>query len=189
MKVLSLDVSSKTGYAVFENGTYKSSGSLPKIAIEDFNVNKDPDKSPLYPWNIIDAADTMAQSMLALYSEHKPDVIIIENTVKGRNRHVQRYLEFLHSAILRTLRPLNKPIHYMDPSAWRSLVGLKLNKDQKKSNQEVSKGLKRGRIGKKHLSVNMVNEKYGLGLKLKDNDQADACLLALGYTIKIGENH
>jgi hypothetical protein len=184
MKVLSLDVSSKTGYALFENGHYISSGSLEKIALEDFNVNKDPDKSPKYPWNIIDAAESMAQSILALYSDHKPDVIVIENTVKGRNRHVQRYLEFLHSAILRILRPLNKPIVYIDPSAWRSLVGLKLSLDQKKNNKEVSAGKKRGKIGKKHLSVELCNKLYNLQLKLKDNDQCDSILLNLGYHIK-----
>ena len=177
-------MSTKTGWAIFDTGQYKTSGALEKVFIEDFNVNKEPQKSLKYPWNIIDAADKVAKDILFLYGEHHPDIIVVENTVKGRNRNIQRGLEFIHSAVLKILRPFNKPIKYMDPSEWRQAVDLRLNKEQKVNNKEVSAGKKRGRIGKKHLSVNMVNEKYGLGLKLKDNDRADSILLNLGYHLK-----
>ena len=114
--------------------------------------------------------------------DKKPDHIVIENSVKGRNRHTQRLIEWIHFCVVKLLQIT--PFSYLDPSEWRCSVGLRLNKDQKKNNQDVSKGKKRGRIGKKHLAVNMVNEKYDLKLKLKDNDQADAILLGLAYSIK-----
>jgi hypothetical protein len=184
MKLLALDISTKTGWAIFENGAYKTSGALDKVFIEDFNVNKEPQKSSAYPWNIIDAADQVSRSILALYNEHLPDVLVLEDTNKGRNRATQRALEWIHSAVLKILRPNGKSIKYMDSSDWRKTVGLKLNPDQKKNNKEVSAGKKRGKINKKHLSVLMTNEKFGLQLKLKDNDQSDACLLGLAYCIK-----
>lgn len=179
-----MDVSTKTGWAIFDTGQYKTSGALEKVFIEDFNVNKEPQKSPKYPWNIIDAADKVAKDILGLYSQWMPDVIVIEDTNKGRNRATQRCLEWLHSDILKILRPFNKPIHYMDSSEWRKIVGLKLNSDQKKNNKDVSAGKKRGKINKKHLSVLMTNEKFGLSLKLKDNDESDACLLGQAFCLK-----
>ena len=184
MRILSLDISTKTGYAVFEDGKYKSSGALPKVFVKDFNVNKEPQKSSEYPWNIIDAADEVAKSILALYSDVKPDVMVLEDTNKGRNRATQRCLEWLHYSILKILRPFGKPIKYMDSSEWRKIVGLKLNQEQRKNNKDVSAGKKRGKVNKKHLSVLMTNEKFGLTLLLKDNDQSDACLLGLAFVTK-----
>jgi|ERR1700690_96087 len=184
MKVLGLDLSTKTGWSVFENGQYKTSGALTKVFIEDFNVNKEPHKSPLYPFNVMDGAEEVGRSVLGLYNEHEPDVIVIESLVKGRNAHTQRILDWIHFCVLKSLRPLNKKLIHMFPSEWRQIVGLKLSKEQKINNKDVSAGKKRGKIGKKHLSVNMTNEKFGLTLKLKDNDQSDACLLGLAYCVK-----
>lgn len=184
MKVLGLDLSTKTGWSVFEDGQYKTSGALPKVFIEDFNVNKEPHKSPLYPFNVMDGAEEVGRSVLGLYSEHRPDVIVIESLVKGKNAHTQRILDWIHFCVLKTLRPFDKPLAHMFPSEWRQAVGLKLSVDQKKNNKEVSAGKKRGKIGKKHLSVNMVNFKYNLEMILKDNDECDSILLNLGYHIK-----
>jgi hypothetical protein len=72
----------------------------------------------------------------------------------------------------------------MDPSQWRKILEMRLSKDQKENNKLVSKGVKRGRVTKKHLSVNMTNTKFGLKLKLKDNDISDAILLGLAYITK-----
>ena len=67
----------------------------------------------------------------------------------------------------------------MDPSQWRKILEMRLSKEQKENNKLVSKGVKRGRITKKHLSVEMANARFNLKLKLKDNDIADACNLAV----------
>jgi hypothetical protein len=183
-RLLAIDASTKTGWALFVDGIYVESGALKPIPVEGFNVNDDPNKSPLYPWNIIDAAEKMAQAIMNLATEKQADDLVIENTVKGRNRHTQRYLEYLHSAMFRKFRNVISA-SYRDPSEWRKACEMRLSNDQKKNNREVSAGKKRGRIGKKHLSVNMANEKFGLKLKLKDNDQADACLLGLGHILLI----
>jgi hypothetical protein len=78
-------------------------------------------------------------------------------------------------------------LKYMDPSEWRKIVDLKLSKADKDNNKAVKKKEKRGKITRKHLSVRMVNEKFGKSLKIKDNDEADAILLGFAATVKYGE--
>lgn len=183
MRVLGLDLSTKTGWSIFENGEYIDSGALPKVLIDDFNVNKDPNKSSKYPYNIMDAADKVAKQVQDLIVNKIPDHIVIENSVKGRNRHTQRWIEWMHLYVIKII-PAGFNWNYLDPSEWRSTVGLKLNKEQKKNNRDVSQKKKRGKVTRKHLSVNMANEKFGLKLKLNQNDIADAILLNLAYNIK-----
>jgi hypothetical protein len=179
--ILSLDVSTKTGWALFQDGKLTTYGQL-HSPIEDFNVNNFPDHSPKYPYNIIDATDSMASQIMELVAKFCPTDIVVENTVKGRNRHTQRCLEFLHYALLLRLR--GRKMTYLDPSEWRSILGLRLNKDQKKNNQLVSQGKKRGRVTKKHLAINWVNETYGLSFKVKHNDICDAVGLGAAYIAK-----
>jgi hypothetical protein len=47
----------------------------------------------------------------------------------------------------------------------------------------VKQKKKRGKIGKKHLSVRYVNDIFGLDFKIKDNDIADSICLASSYFI------
>ncbi len=183
-RVLALDLSTKVGWALFVDGVYEASGALPQVKIPDFNVNADPNLSPLYPWNLMDGADRVGQSIDELFvAKGTPATVVIEQTVRGKNRHTQRCLEWIHGAVLRAVRG-RTTLCYLDPSEWRRIVDMRLSNEQKKNNKDVSAGKKRGRIGKKHLSVAMVNEKFGLNLKLKDNDQADACLLGLAYVTR-----
>jgi len=203
MRVLALDASLKSGWAVFEDGKLTGSGALNAVEVPDFNVQKDPNRSRFYPYSIVDAADAVADAVFQLsyetggkvsWTAHGHDVLVIENTNNGKNRHTQRLLEFIHMAILKKFRPV-VPIVYMDSSEWRSVVGLKLSKEQQKNNKLVSAGKKKGqraevggkklgKITKKHLSVWMVNEKYSKSLLLKDNDEADAILLGLAYVTR-----
>lgn len=185
MRLLALDASTKTGWALFVDGKLTESGALAPVFIEDFNVNKDPQKSPKYPWNVVEGAEKVVEQINALTRLKWPlDAIVIENTNKGRNRHTQRILEFIHLELLFELRHLPLTVSYMDTSEWRSLVQLWMTKDDLKNNRDVRAGKKRGKISKKHLAVRTVNERYGMKLKLKDNDQADAILLGQAYITK-----
>lgn len=183
-RILTLDLSSSTGSAVLE---YTKSSKIPKlvhygtdkVGIEDFNVNNFPNQSPKYPTNIIETAQGMALCVKSIVEIYEPDYIIIENTVKGRNRHTQRLLEWIHLLVLLEL-DMSKVI-YMDPSEWRKALNMRLSPEDKKHNQLVSKKKARGKITKKHLSVRLVNDTMGLELKLKDNDIADAVCLGLAY--------
>jgi hypothetical protein len=181
--ILALDVSTKTGWALFRDDKLIEYGQL-HSKVEDFNVNDFPDHSPKYPFNIIDAASLMVDKIMELVAKFCPTDIVIENTVKGRNRHTQRCLEFLHCLLLLRLR--GRRIVYLDPSTWRFALKLRLNGDQKKNNQLVSQGKKRGRVTKKHLAINWVNETYDLHFKVKDNDICDAIGLGSAFLAKAG---
>jgi hypothetical protein len=188
MRVLALDASTKTGWALFVDGQLAESGELAPIKVENFNVqDRETQKKPEYPWNVIEAAVRVGHIVCDLVVSHFPvDVVVIENTNKGKNRHTQRLLEFIHLEILHQLDRMRKDkalrdIKYMDTSEWRSIVGLWMSKDDKKNNRDVSAGKKRGKVTKKHLAVRLVNEMFGKKLKLKQNDQADAILMGLAY--------
>lgn len=185
MRALALDLSTKTGFAVFDNENLVEYGLL-RVKVMDFNVNLDPNKSGLYPFNIVDAANEMGHKVASLFLRIKPNEVIIENTVKGRNRHTQRILEFIHKSTLEELRNLGtKPI-YLDPSEWRSEIALRLTTEDKNNNRLVSQGKKRGRVTKKHLSVRFANAAYSLSLKIKDNDIADAICLGRAWQSRSG---
>lgn len=185
MKILALDLSSSTGIALLEGKkgqklpTLREYGSS-KIEIEDFNVNGYPNKSPKYPKNIIEAAENVALSVKHTVDLWKPDIIVIENTVKGRNRHTQRLLEWIHLMVLTQINDFDKVV-YMDPSEWRKIIKLRMTDEDKSHNKDVAKGKIKGKITKKHLSVRYVNDIMDLKLKLKDNDIADAIALGLAY--------
>lgn len=183
MRVLAIDLSTKSGWALFEEGRLVDSGALTRVPVEEFNVNQDPQLQPSYPYNLISAANAVANLVISLVDAVRPDEIVVENSVKGRNRHTQRLIEWLHLRMLQALGA--RGVRYMDPSEWRRIVEMRLSKDDKKNNRAVSDGKKRGRVTRKHLSVRMVNERFsseiGHRLKLKDNDQADAILLGLAY--------
>jgi len=175
-RLLALDISTSTGWALFVDGNLERSGVLPKVLIADFNVNKDPQKSPAYPYNIVTAAEKVVDQIGELINSLGPSEIVTENTNKGRNRSTQRALEFQHFAFLKRIQG-GVPFSYIDTSEWRSLVGLWMTKDDKKNNKEVSAGKKRGRINKKHLAIRHVEERFGIKLKMNQNDQADAICL------------
>ena len=67
---------------------------------------------------------------------------------------------------------IQEKVIYRDPSHWRKIVNLRLTDEDKKHNKMVSKGLIKGRLTAKHLSVRKVNELYNLELILKDNNRS-----------------
>lgn len=102
---------------------------------------------------------------------------------------------------------VDAPLVYLSTSEWRKVLDLRLSNEQRKQNTKVSraKGKSRKPDGKldlkkfnaekkrlgvrgkttwKHVAVQYVNDPetgYGLGLKQKDNDAADAICIGLAY--------
>jgi hypothetical protein len=184
VRILALDLSTKTGWSCFDDGKLVDSGTLTKVEIHDFNVNKHPNLSGHYPRNIANAAKDVAAHVARLVVDVAPDIVVVENSVKGRNRHTQRYIEWMH---LYVLIALNFNVTYMDPSEWRKIVDLRLSKVDKDNNKAVKKKEKRGKITRKHLSVRLANALFNLQLKIKDNDRADALLLGYAAWIKLNK--
>jgi len=195
LKVLALDVSSKTGWAVIEG---EQSGQTYLGGCGVIKLGKTIDQCGAYPWSYVFAAQDMASKIKELVERIKPEVIVIEETNKGKNRYSQKFLEFTHIKILESLGT-SVPLFYVNSSAWRKTLGIELTKADRKNNSKISTAKKisrntgegvhkvkkalgvRGRIGKKHLAVRFVNETYELQLKQKDNDTADAICLGTAY--------
>lgn len=186
MVTLGLDISSHTGWAIFYNSNLIGCG------IFNHFCN---DRS--FPWGVYNWAKKCASDVVNLCFQYDfVDNIIVEKTNLGKNREVQSFLEWLHFFLLYQLENtgfVNK-IKYIDTSQWRKKINLKLTKEQKQRNKFISQQHKNGnksvvvdekRIGKitaKHLSVDFVNKEFGLNLKLKHNDIADAICIAFSHT-------
>lgn len=190
MRRMGLDLSTKPGIAVADVQDGIEDPVL--VANERFEMAR----SGEFPYAALDMAEKVADLVAQWYLNHVPDEVIIEQTNKGKksSRYSQKQLEFIHAAVLQRLRVLGaaEKIRFIDTSEWRRLLGQHLTKDDKKNNAKVRKAKQaddffaakkalgvKGKIGTKHLAVRWVNEHYKLGLKMKDNDMADAiCVIA-----------
>lgn len=183
MYVLGLDISSNTGWALFDDDNLICCGLLPT-----------PAKTYEFPWSFYNWSKNTASTIAELVCKYQyVDKIVIERTNLGRNREFQTYLEWIHGFFLSHVdaQQLNDKICYVDTSQWRKKINLKLSIDQRKQNKFINSQHKNGvknvlqngkRIGKvtsKHLSVNYVNDNYSMDFKLKHNDIADAICVAL----------
>lgn len=194
MIILGLDLSTNTGYSVFEDEKLVSYGIIKtsKDKISDYGS---------YPQCYLAAADDMATQVSDLIQKISPNVLVIEETNKQArfsSRYSTKILEFIHCLILEKIKnQANLRIVYLSTGDWRRTVNIKLSKEQKKLNAKVSKakregkkltdvkGLEdikiRGKITNKHLAVQFVNAKFNLSFKLKNNDTAEAICLVEAY--------
>ena len=141
--------------------------------------------------------------MQKIIDNHQPDEFVIEETAKGsKNNMSQKIVEFIHAEIALFFENQDKigniySRRYFLTEEWRRICGCVMNNHEKKQNKEVRKQRKKGitvckgedgkrigLIGKKHVNVRVANEVYGLELKLKDEDTADALLLAQALYIE-----
>ena len=198
MKVLALDLALTTGWALLEG---EINSDTPKLL--DYGAIKAPELDPSfsYPLNNIERVEELGKWIEQRVFLSQPDVIVIEQLNRGMNRHSQTLLAFIHHRVLISTIMLpflqDSKIHYLDSSSWRAAVKLGLTKEQRAQNLALSKAKSKakkakkpldkealgitGKITKKHLSVNLVNFTFGLELKKKDDDVADAVLQGLAY--------
>lgn len=196
MLVLALDLSTSTGYAILEG----QEGAIPKVLRSGTIVCPPAEPGTAqYPWSLRNRCAAMVEliSTVITHDLSDMDYVVIEETNLGRNRYSQKMLEWIHLNVLNLLALHGKTVKYINTSDWRRKLGTTLTAEDKKLNAKVRKlkksgdkvGLKalgvRGKIGKKHVAVRFVNQTYNLGLKLKDNDQADAICLGVAYFLGV----
>lgn len=207
MKVLALDLSTKTGWAFFQDAQLVAFGLLEKSkSFQDYGE---------YPYSFISVAQEMIDKISSLIVKKAPDVLIIEETNKtGRfgSRHSQKILEFIHCLLVKRWG-LAIPIKYVNTSDWRKQLKLSVAETKKMAKPlikelarlkgEFSKAPKatrkqakaildahkktlkdkciHGKIDKKSISVAFVNLNFKLALKKGDNDISDAICLGEAY--------
>jgi hypothetical protein len=191
MKLLSLDVSTKTGFAIIDTDTETliEYGKIEAGHLDEYGP---------FPRNYSKLAQAASLMITDLLARTKPDLIVVEQTNLGRARFTQKILEFLHCAFLMTV-PESYPIVYISTSKWRSALQMKLTKEDRQNNTLVNKAKRvakntstsiqsqksalgvKGKITWKHLSVKFVNQKFNKEFKQKDNDITDAVCLGMAY--------
>lgn len=196
-KVLSIDASTKTGFAILERDDETGAVVLKSYGL--LTLGKKINDFGVYPWSYIYAAREMAKNITDLVEKERPDVVIVEETNLGRQRYTQKILEFLHNALLTRLSESFQglPVFYLSTSEWRSALDLRLSKEDKKANRKLSAAKKmaemmgqkldkktvgvKGKKTWKHLSVEHVNARFGTDFKVKHNDISDAINLGLAF--------
>lgn len=191
MKWLSLDLSSKTGYAFFEDHKLTSHGLL-ESPIEDYftDVSDFTQLPDSYPDNLINSAKSMTQMVVDLLGG--VELVVTEHTEGSKFRFSQRYLEWLHLLIIQELKNKSIRFKYLLNSDWRKATNcyVSLWPEYRKWNRQVSKAKKSAtptktgamvakiggkvvsRVDQKKLSIILANKHFDL--EIKDNNIADA---------------
>lgn len=197
-KILSLDISTKTGYAILDSnadGTYflQDYGRLEKIS--------EPDGQ--YPSNYVDWASKIFKDIVNLIIKYKPTILVIEETASGsKSAYSQKILEWVHFLLAQYITEHKIKCSYLLTEQWRRITGCIMSKEESKRNKEVKKyknknntniaydinGKRIGKITRKHVNIRRANELFKNFLKepfkRKDEDVADATLLAVGFHMK-----
>ena len=201
-RVLSLDMSSKTGWALIVS-------KEENIELEEYGmIAKTAEPIGKYPGNYVDWANQIFGEIKKLIDRLKPHMLVIEETVAGSKAvYSQKILEWIHFLVAKFIKESNIEAVYQLTGTWRAEVGCVMTNDEKKKNKAVRdykkkieaktgvkpmaaydiNGKRIGIVGKKHVNVRRANEVFGKFLKRplqkKDEDEADALLLA--YSIHL----
>lgn len=196
-RILSLDISTKTGWASMVSGadlTLEDYGTIASIHQPD----------GVYPEVFVDWAYLCFNEIKALIDRFTPDTLVIEETVAGsKGVYTQKILEFIHFLVAKLIKETKIRAIYLLTGEWRSLVGCKMTKEESKHNKTVKKykedhgdtrvakdasGKRIGKLTKKHINVRRANEVFGkflkAPLKKKDEDTADSLLLGYCYHLR-----
>ena len=196
-RILSLDISSKTGWAI---GTIGPEGL---ILLDYGRIDKTSEPYGTYPANYVLWAYKIFSEILQLIELHHPDILVIEETSKGsKNAMSQKILEYTHFLLARLISETGIKSFYFQTEAWRRIIGCKMSKEDKLRNKDVKdqkkktgksiaydiNGKRIGKIGRKHLNVRRANEIFKdfliEPLIMADEDKADALGLLSAYHIK-----
>jgi Holliday junction resolvasome RuvABC endonuclease subunit len=193
-RVLALDVSTKTGYALVVSSDsgmkLENYGTISQIHQPDGN----------YPSNYVIWAYDCFNEILKIINSSNPDVLVIEETSKGsKNAMSQKILEFLHFLLAQYIKDNHIKSVYIMTEQWRREIGCQMSKEEKLRNKEVRtykkknktiiaydiNGKRTGLIGRKHVNIRRVSEIFAgqlkEPLKRKSEDEADALGLSACY--------
>ena len=196
-RILSLDISSKTGWASMvstkESLDLEEYGTAPQIH----------EPAGQYPASYVDWAYACFSQILDLIDRFAPDVLVIEETCAGSKAvYAQKFLEWVHFLLAKFIKETKIRAIYLLTGAWRSEAGSKMTKEESKHNKTVreykdkngtkfaydAKGKRIGKLTKKHINVRRANEVFGKFLKVplrkKDEDTADSLLLGYCYHLR-----
>lgn len=194
MRVLSLDLSTKPGWAYFEDKKLHELGTL--------HVEKKPaDEGDWpyrtgYPWDYIKQARDVVNAINTLFFQFTPDVIVIEETTGSSNNYSQKILEFIHHDLIMLLSMGSSRIEvkYVRTGVWRNIVGAKQSDEERKWNAKIARIKKKTgkrlakidgkvvrKLDRKDYALRAFEDIFGEKLEYKMNDACDAALVGWAY--------
>ena len=154
MKILSLDLSTKTGWAVLEHPALLGYGLI-QVSTEQF-LDK-------YPVNYIKCAKMIAQRIEKIVEQFKPTDIAIEETNQGGkrvSRYSQKQLEYIHFAVADMLLARGVLPKYVNSRSWQSIVGTALSKDQRQHNKALNEEKDKAKAKLKELCEQAIQQQF-----------------------------
>jgi Holliday junction resolvasome RuvABC endonuclease subunit len=146
MKILSMDQSTRvTGYSVFNDGNYVTSG------VVDLHKIKDTEER----------SKQMAVEICRLIEDSKPDCVIIEEVALTSNAQTLKLLARIQGVAIGFCAAHNIPLHVLEPTRWRSALNYR-------------QGPKVKREELKAQSLAFVKKELGLNIKSEDENEACA---------------
>lgn len=196
-------MSSKTGWALIVS-------SDEGMNLEEYGmIKKSSEPDGRYPANYVDWANQVFEEIHSLIVKFEPSVLVIEETVAGSKQvYSQKILEWIHYLVAKYIKESHIEAVYLLTGQWRAETGCSMTKEESKRNKEVReykkkieketgakpmaaydiKGKRIGLVNKKHVNIRRANEVYGKFLKeplrKKDEDEADALMLAYCYHLR-----
>lgn len=168
MRVIGLDLSTKSGWAVLDDKRLVDYG-LVQVVVASVPLE--------YPMNLCLTSQLIADDLIKIIKKFwvTGTEIVVEDTNLGASsqRYAQKILEFIHCSVLsRLLAEKLKPI-YLNSHDWRSAVKLYFNDSQKNHNQSLIDAKEQQRQALLSRIKEMMNHKYN-PLILKANSRAHA---------------
>ena len=196
-RVLTLDISTKTGWCVTvssdEDLFLEAYGQIPKIECPDER----------YPDSFVSWAYECYGEIENLFDQYAPDAVVIEETAaNSKTSHSQKILEFIHFLVAKLIKETKIKCTYLLTGEWRKEANSKMNDSERKRNKEVVKYKKQhksrlcydingkvmGKITKKHVTIRRANEAFGKyfkePLRKKDEDLCDSLIISLAYHLR-----
>lgn len=197
-KVLSLDVSSKTGFSVL---TIEDNG---KFILETYGqLDKIPCPDETYPGSYVTWAYLIFNKIEELIEIYQPDVLVIEQTCGGsKNAMSQKILEFAHFLLCKFIQETGIKNVWFQTGEWRKEVGSYMNKQEKEQNKYVKEYKKKtgkklardknnkviGTVTKKKVTIRLINDIFKSQLTTllgpSEDDTADAIALSYCYYLR-----
>jgi hypothetical protein len=183
---VALDISTKTGFAIFSDKSLINYGTIFQ------------EKSPLqfgpYPIGFVLFAEKVSQDVLSLVQGSGAKEVVIEETNASRQNYSQKILEFIHFAVVKALHSNDIKINYVRTGVWRQITDSNQSSEEKKLNAKISRIKKKtgkkiakidgkvvGKKTRKHSSLRSFASHFGIELKRKEEDAAEAALLGLAF--------
>ena len=196
-RVLSLDLSSKTGYCLLVSSdqgmTLEAYGQVDKISC--------PEDEP-YPGSYVTWAYKCFEKVEELIEWLKPDVLVIEEVTRSKNALTQKILDYIHFLVCKLIQETGIKNIWLQTGEWRKEVGSYMNKAEKDLNKYVKEYKKKtgkklardknnkviGKITKKKVTIRLVNdifkEQLKTPIKSTEDDTADAIALSYCYHLR-----